>query len=94
MHGNGTRGLIEMGQDGNDAASVLLGGVVVSGVRRSCLLPRRRLFTDGDEDAKCWNCGRTPITRQATAQDNAERRYDTMRGGAARELRRLTDTAS
>ena len=43
---------------------------------------------------KCWNCARTPITRQATAEDHAELRYNTMRGGVARELRRLNDSAS
>ena len=49
------------------------------------------MYTDADNDPKCWNCGRTPMTRQATAQDHAELRYDTMRGGAARELKRLRE---
>ena len=47
-----------------------------------------------DGDLKCLNCGRPTFTRHATEQDSKERKYDTMRGGVARELRRLNDSAS
>ena len=53
------------------------------------------MFTERlDNISKCMNCGRSPITRHATEQDSKERKYDTMRGGVARELRRLTESAS
>ena len=54
------------------------------------LMYRERL----DNDLKCWQCGRSPTTRHATERDSKERKYDTMRGGVARELRRLNDSAS
>ena len=54
------------------------------------LMYRERL----DGDLKCLNCGRPTFTRHATEQDSKERKYDTMRGGVARELRRLNDSAS
>ena len=38
------------------------------------------MYTDADNDPKCWNCGRSPITRHATEQDSKERKYDTNRG--------------